>query len=131
MKSEARARCVDKRKRLPHLGFLAILTFSGSLVAQQTVEPAQPKQPELPPGLRLDRKQAMRLFQQYAAQQPKQSQLPKVAIKPGQACAIPLRNVLAPGPDIDPKMVKKLPPDSRMFPMKEVVVPAPSCDDVK
>jgi hypothetical protein len=47
-------------------------------------------------------------------------------------CAVPLRNVLRPGPDPDPRMLRKVPKDfGEKFPMREAVPPAPSCDDVR
>lgn len=55
---------------------------------------------------------------------------PKIALKPGQACAIPLLNVLPRGPGSDRGMVKHVPPAP--VPSPEIVLPpAPSCDDVK
>jgi hypothetical protein len=55
---------------------------------------------------------------------------PKIALKPGQACAIPLLNVRPRSPGSDGDMVKHLPPAP--VPSPEIVPPpAPSCDDVK
>ena len=55
---------------------------------------------------------------------------PKITLKPGQACAIPLLNVLRKEWREDEKMVKHLPPPA--YPSSDVApVPAPSCDDVK
>ncbi len=54
----------------------------------------------------------------------------KITLKPEQACAIPLLNVLPRGPGSDRAMVKHVPPTP--VPSAEIVVPpAPSCDDVK
>jgi hypothetical protein len=53
-----------------------------------------------------------------------------ITLKPEQACAIPLLNVLPRGPGYDRGMVKHLPPTP--VPSAEIVSPpAPSCDDVK
>jgi hypothetical protein len=55
---------------------------------------------------------------------------PKIALKPGQACAIPLLNVLPKEWRGDDKMVKRIAPPP--YPSGDVVAPpAPSCDDVK
>ena len=55
---------------------------------------------------------------------------PRIALKPGQACAIPLLNVLPKDWRADEKMVKRIP--SPPVPSADVVAPpAPSCDDVK
>jgi hypothetical protein len=48
---------------------------------------------------------------------------------PQQPCAIPLKNAII-GPNRVPKMPRAPIPEQK-FPMKEVQVPAPSCDDVK
>ena len=54
---------------------------------------------------------------------------PRIALRPGQKCAIPLLNVL-PNHRFYDNMVKRLPPAPR--PSPEIVEPpAPSCDDVK
>jgi hypothetical protein len=54
----------------------------------------------------------------------------KIRLQPGQACAIPLLNVLPKGWHFDDNMVKKASPAPAWS--KEIVQPpAPSCDDVK
>ena len=57
----------------------------------------------------------------------------KAVLAPGQACAIPLKNVLTEASaKVDEKMVIPVPkntPDK--YPTKEVSPPAPSCDDIK
>jgi len=55
---------------------------------------------------------------------------PKIVLKPGQVCAIPLLNVLPRNWNGDPHMVRKIP--APFTSSKEVILPpAPSCDDVK
>ena len=55
---------------------------------------------------------------------------PKIVLRPGQACAIPLLNVLPKDWRGDDKMVKRVPPPPS--PSADVVAPpAPSCDDVR
>jgi hypothetical protein len=50
-----------------------------------------------------------------------------------QVCAIPLKNVIGPETNPDPKIVLAPPPDKpeSKFTMKEVIPPAPSCEDRK
>jgi len=55
---------------------------------------------------------------------------PKITLKPGQACAIPLLNVLQPrDKEIDRMVIPA--PSFRASPQEVVEPPAPSCDDVK
>jgi hypothetical protein len=55
---------------------------------------------------------------------------PKVTLKPGQACAIPLLNVLTPrNKNVDRMAIPA--PSFRPLPGDVVEPPAPSCDDVK
>jgi hypothetical protein len=56
---------------------------------------------------------------------------PRIALKPGQACAIPLLNVLPRRWGHD-DMVKRMAPPPPQEKSPEIVTPpAPSCDDVK
>jgi hypothetical protein len=56
----------------------------------------------------------------------------KIALAPGQPCAIPLKNVLPEAAaTADEKMIVPVPKSPPRFPAREVSPPAPSCDDVK
>jgi len=52
-----------------------------------------------------------------------------VVLKQNQPCAIPLTNVLKPSSRPEP-MIRPTPPPEQ-FPIRQVPLPAPSCDDVK
>jgi hypothetical protein len=58
-------------------------------------------------------------------------QLLTETLAPGRPCAVPLKNVLPQGaPAAEP--MKTFPPaNPSRFPMREIPLPAPSCDDVK
>jgi len=144
--------------------FLWLAAFLSASLAAQTAPPseqngktrteappaaAEQKSPEAPkvekpPLFKLDRKSAMRLFEQQRKGQYSNPQADrgltapkpggKLTLKPGQPCAIPLINVLPPGPNPDPGILGKVPPrdpSGDKFAMKDVIPPAPSCDDVK
>ena len=123
------------------------LVLSACLSAQapptRDQQPAAPQQkapqaskPELPRPFKLTPEMAMKLFEQQKAQKHDRAAVPqagnKLTLKPGQKCAVPLKNVLPAGMDPDPAMVKAPPPTPGAgLPMKEASPPAPSCDDVK
>jgi len=50
-------------------------------------------------------------------------------VTPPRVCAIPLINVLRPGPTEPMPIVR--PPANLQFPMHQVQVPAPACDNVR
>ncbi len=53
----------------------------------------------------------------------------KLALRPNQPCAVPLTNVLKPSAQPEPMIIPTPSPDG--FPIRQVPLPAPSCDDVK
>ena len=55
----------------------------------------------------------------------------KVTLAPGQACAVPLSNVMPRGKLAPEPAPMPAPAPEGNFPIKEVPLPAPSCDDVK
>jgi hypothetical protein len=113
------------------------LLLTGGLLAQ-TPDSKRPEATQPTPHFQIDRATAMRMSeQQYVKPKEKlflaapgpRADAGKLTLKPGQPCAVPLKKALAPSPNPDPKMIVNIAPQS--FPVSEVVLPAPSCDDVK
>src|SRR6478752_7386822 len=98
------------------MGYLLVVAFMGAYPFVQ----APPGTFQRPPQLRLN---------PWASRQVNIAK-PKITLKPGQACAIPLINVLRQrDKKIDPMIVPA--PSFRPLPGDVVEPPAPSCDDVK
>jgi len=102
--------------------------------ADQNIAAPQVQVGQVPPALRDQtlRDQAQRTLRDLLQQrgQPVMVLTPKVTLAPGQACAIPLVNVLRTNPH---DRIVVGPPHFQGFETKapQVKLPAPSCDDVK
>ncbi|HUI55124.1 MAG TPA: hypothetical protein VLY04_09140 [Bryobacteraceae bacterium] len=96
--------------------------------ADQIVAAPQVPVGQVPPA---PRDQAQNAFRKWLQEQhPVIMVAPKVTLAPGQACAIPLVNVLRTDPHdrivVAPRRFQTFEPKA-----PQVKVPAPSCDDVK
>lgn len=94
---------------------VAILAGIGAAAAQETPKAEEPKEPE---------KTASEAFRGRLRVEVRRGETPKV-------CAIPLLNVLPQAKPGQFRMPIVRPAPNRKYHIKEVQVPAPSCDDVK
>jgi hypothetical protein len=97
-------------------------------------QPAEPKpSPEQSEAMRRALERLQRKMREAQAATPS-SKPGGIVLAPNQPCAIPLKNVLRPESNPDPRMpgsqIPKTPPDAKGS-IKEAQAPAPSCDDVK
>ena len=123
---------------------MCFLLLGGPLLGQETPPPKEtPAAPDVsikPPQKPLPewQKRALEEALKNRLQELRQRQAPvepggAITLAPGQACSIPLLNVLPPNPPKgEPGRIQVFPlPSPGRFPIWNVPLPAPSCDDVK